>query len=52
VLSVTSEGGGAGGVLAASSLTSREGTGIFFKVRGSNNSSGGSWEDSGALVYP
>jgi hypothetical protein len=44
---VTSEGGGAGGVLAASSLTSWEGAGIFFMVRGSNISGGGSWEDSG-----
>jgi hypothetical protein len=42
-----SEGGGAGGVLAASSLTSRDGARIFFMVRGSNNSSGGSWEDLG-----
>jgi hypothetical protein len=43
----SSEGGGAGGVLAASSLISRDGVGIFFMVRGSNNSGGGSWEDSG-----
>ena len=43
----SSEGGGAGGVLAASSLTSRDGAGIFFMVRGSNNSGVGSWEASG-----
>jgi hypothetical protein len=34
-------------MLAASSLISREGAGIFFMVRGSNNSNSGSWEDSG-----
>jgi hypothetical protein len=34
-------------VLAASSLISRDGAGIFFMVRGSNNSGGGSWEDLG-----
>jgi hypothetical protein len=44
---VTSEGGGAGGVLGASSFSPREGAGIFFMVRGSNNYGGGSWEDLG-----
>jgi hypothetical protein len=42
----SSEGNGASGVLGASSLISREGVGIFFMVRGSNNSGGESWDDS------
>jgi hypothetical protein len=46
------EGSGAGGVLAASSLTSMEGAEIFFMVRGSNNSGRGSWEDSGCSCLP
>jgi hypothetical protein len=33
----SSEGGGAGGVLAASSLTSRDGAGIFFMVHPNKN---------------
>ena len=33
----SSEGGGAGGVLAASSLISRDGARIFFMVRGSTD---------------
>jgi hypothetical protein len=37
------------GVLAASSLISRDGAGIFFMVRGSNDSGGGSWEDLGCF---
>jgi hypothetical protein len=44
---VTSEGGGAGGVLIASSLISGEGGGIFFMVRGSNNSGDGYWDGLG-----
>jgi hypothetical protein len=43
---VTLESDGAGGVLVASSLTSREGARIFFMVKGSNISDSGSWEDS------
>jgi hypothetical protein len=49
---VTSKGGGPSGVLAASSLTSRVGAGIFFMVRGSNDCGSGSWRVWDALAYP
>jgi hypothetical protein len=48
----SSEGGSAGGVLAASSLISRDGAGIFFMVRAQTTLAGDLGRTRGALAYP